>query len=299
MDDLIQLITHQAIPYRVIAITLLAITAHVLVVLLRLFVNRFLLSQPKKQLQKLKSFTTLTSSALAIVIYFFSLGLILQEIGITLSTYFASVSFIGLAVGFGAQGVVQDIVTGLTLVFSDLIDVGDLVEISGQTGMVQSITLRFVQIENALGATVYIPNRTIANITNYPRGYIRCLLDVTLRGDDKVKSQIKSRVQEVMSNINEQFPGILITAPSVEGHLKFKSGKEVLRLKFRIWPNRGGPIETTFSKELTAEIKRFDAEFQDWMIAVSYEAEERKSPITPRWSWNKVSTQADKRNAAK
>jgi len=59
---------------------------------------------------------------------------------------FASVSFIGLAVGFGAREVVQDIVTGKTLVFADLIDVGNLDGISSETGIVQSITLRLYRI---------------------------------------------------------------------------------------------------------------------------------------------------------
>src|SRR5690606_22150626 len=58
------------------------------------------------------------------------------------TTYFASASVIALAIGFGSQGIVQDVVTGLTLIFSDLIDVGDMVEISGQSGVVRSISMR-------------------------------------------------------------------------------------------------------------------------------------------------------------
>src|SRR5687767_4431636 len=89
-------------------------------------------------------------------------------------------SVLGLAIGFGSQGLVQDVVTGLTLIFSDLIDVGDLVEVSGQTGVVRGVTMRFVELENALGGTVFVPNRTISSVINYPRGYVRCFVDVTL-----------------------------------------------------------------------------------------------------------------------
>jgi small conductance mechanosensitive channel len=295
MDDIASYIGQQNAVVRMLAIFSLALVSHALVVSIRLFVNQFLLRQPSKKLQKFKSFTTLTSSALAIFIYFFSIGFILQEVGISLSSYFASVSFIGLAVGFGAQGVVQDIVTGMTLVFSDLIDVGDLVEISSQTGIVQSITLRFVQIENTVGAAVYIPNRTIANITNYPRGYVRCLLDITLRGDEDTKNKVKQSAERLMGNIQEQFPGILITHPSIVGHLKFASGKEVLRLKFRIWPNRGGPIENFFCKELVAEIQQHDPDFKDWMIAISYEVEERIVKVAPKWMWQKTEKARDKK----
>ena len=85
----------------------------------------------------------------------------------------------------------------------------------------------------------------------------------------------------------QQFPGILFTEPSVEGRMLFDSGKEILRLKFRIWPNRGGPVETTFCQDLAAELKSYDPEYLPWMIAVSYEVEARKDPVTAKsvWPW--------------
>ena len=74
----------------------------------------------------------------------------------------------------------QDVLTGLTLVFSDLIDVDDRVEIGGQVGRVRSIGMRFLILENPMGTLVYIPNRSIGSLINYPQGYIRFLVDVTL-----------------------------------------------------------------------------------------------------------------------
>jgi small conductance mechanosensitive channel len=96
--------------------------------------------------------------------YFVAVGLVLKEFGISLTAYFASATIIGLAVGFGSQGLVQDVVNGLTVVFSDLFDVGDMVEIAGQTGFVQKIGIRFTVLNNFMGAEVFIPNRTIANV---------------------------------------------------------------------------------------------------------------------------------------
>src|SRR5690606_143283 len=183
------------------------------------------------------------TSVAVFALYFLMIGFILSELGVSLAGYLATASVVGLAVGFGSQGVVQDVVTGLTLIFSDLIDVGDMVEVSGQTGVVRGITMRFVQLENALGGMVYIPNRTISSVINYPRGYVRCLVDVTLSGDDAAKRRMEDAAVRLMTAFSEQFPGILITPPSVEGRRRLASGKEICRLKFRIWPNRGGPIE--------------------------------------------------------
>ena len=72
---------------------------------------------------------SLASSVILFATYFVAFGLILRELGLSLKAYLTSASIIGLAVGFGSQGVVQDVVTGVTMVFADLFDVGDMVEI--------------------------------------------------------------------------------------------------------------------------------------------------------------------------
>ena len=98
------------------------------------------------QQPKFVTLTRLIVSGVTFVIYFFAFGLILQEFGVNLTAYLASASVIGLAISFGSQGLVQDIVIGLTLIFWDAMDVGDLVEIAGATsvmGRVEEIGLRF------------------------------------------------------------------------------------------------------------------------------------------------------------
>lgn len=276
LKELITQISTLSLPWRLLVFVGLAVLTHLLVIMIRYSLSLLLNSQRAKSFQKIKSVATLVSSAVVFCLYFFSVGFILQEFGVSLAAYLASATVVGLAIGFGLQGVVQDVVTGLTFIFSDLVDVGDLVEISGQTGVVRAITMRFVELENALGAVVFIPNRTINNVINYPRGYIRCIVDITLKGSDSQKALAEQTAITLMQAMHVQFPGILMTKPSSEGRIKLGSGKEILRLKFRIWPNRGQPIETTFVQEMTAFMKQTDPDYQTWMIAISYEVEEKK-----------------------
>jgi small conductance mechanosensitive channel len=112
-------------------------------------------------------------------------------------------------------------------------------------------------------------------VVNYPRGYVRCIADVTLRGDAAGMSAMETAATQLAQSVYEQFPGILLTQPSVEGRRKTTAGKEFLRIKFRIWPGRGAPIEETFRDELTAALQAEDPAYQDWMIAVYYEVEAR------------------------
>jgi small conductance mechanosensitive channel len=145
--------------------------------------------------------------------------------------------------------------------------------------------MRFVELQNALGASVFIPNRTINNVINYPRGYVRCIVDVTLRGDEDAKRAAEAYALSLMQATQEQFAGILMTEPSNEGRQVLETGKEYLRIKFRIWPNRGQPIETSYVQELTAEFRRLDPDYQPWMIAVSYEVERRPQAGPQRLLW--------------
>ena len=258
---------------RVIGFVGIAVVTHLTVVLIRRLAYHLLAAGSARQYAKLRTVGTLAASILIFTLYFLVGGLILRELGVSLTAYLASASVVGLAIGFGSQGVVQDVVTGLTFIFSDLLNVGDLVEVSGQTGIVKGITMRFIELQNAMGASVYLPNRTVTSVINYPRGYVRCIVDVTLLGDDDARNSAEQTAETLMRATHEQFPGILIAAPSIEGRIRLNTGREVLRVKFRIWPGRGAPIESVYVKELTAELQRANADFQPWMIALSYEVE--------------------------
>ena len=285
MNDILSDLNNLSLPWRLVAFAGLAVATHLVVIALRQFGQRALSSQQVNRHQKLRSIATLTTSALVFTLYFLAIGLILREFGVSLTAYLASASVVGLAIGFGSQGIVQDVVTGLTFIFSDLVDVGDLVEISGQTGIVKAITMRFVELGNAMGATVFIPNRTINNVINYPRGYVRCIVDITLRGDDANRDAIEATALRLMSTVQQQFPGIQMREPSSEGRIKFDAGKEILRIKFRIWPNREKPIETTYFQELIAEIKEIIPDYQPWMVSISYEVEKRVARASKSWLW--------------
>jgi small conductance mechanosensitive channel len=263
--------------WRVLVLVVIGVAAHVIVIVAEQVTLWFSLRGSRLRLRRLQSLATLLTSAIVFASYFLILGLILSEFGVSLTAYLASASVLGLAIGFGSQGLVQDVVTGLTLIFSDLIDVGDLVEVSGQTGVVRGVTMRFVELENALGGTVFVPNRTISNVIRYPRGYVRCFVDVTLAGDAAARQRMQAAAVRLMSSFARQFPGVLVREPDVVGRQRLDSGKEFLRLKFRVWPNRGGPIETTFKQELEAELKRDYPEYQSWMISIAYEVEARET----------------------
>ena len=267
---------------RLLLVVAVAAAAHVLVLLIRRFTNYWMGLSIHQNRRKAISLLSIFSSTLIFIFYFAAIGFVLAELGVPIAAYLASASIIGLAVGFGSQGLVQDVVTGLSSIFSNIYDIGDMVEIGGQVGVVKNIGLRFLEINNTLGAKVTIPNRSITNVINYRRGYIRCITDITLPAgsSEDVQESISQRLSLLANGVYEQFPGILVTPPKIEGRLQNSSGRVYLRIKFRIWPGRGAPIEQSFRQEVIQEMTRFDEKYRDWMVSVYYEVEPSRSGRT-------------------
>lgn len=263
----------QTIGKRVLFILAIAVAAHLLVIIIKKGSKLFHTRTRDKSSPKVLSVISLLTSILVFIIYFLAIGYALKELGISLTAYIASASVIGLAVGFGSQGIVQDIVTGFTLILSNQIDIGDMVEINGQTGIISSIGMRFVVFENANGAKVYIPNRNINVVINYPKKHINCQLDIILPTDMELKQSIIKKVDEMLKIVPNKYPNILISKKPKSKILTTIEDYEVLRLIFQIWPGRGTPIESTYKQELVQSIKIIDPSFADWMVSVNYEIE--------------------------
>lgn len=259
---------------RVFLVFAIVVSSHVIVRSVRYMAKHLLSNERVRQWTKLRTIIGLLASTLIFILYFGAFGLVLHEFGVSLTAYLASASIIGLAIGFGSQGVVQDVVTGLTVIFSDLFQVDDLVEISGQTGIVQNIGMRFTSLLNPLGALVYIPNRTIANVIVYSRGYIRCFADITLSAQPETANKMMEKLAGITQGFVQHYPGILRAKPEMGEVESTPTGRLFTRVKFRIWPGRNGPIETAYKQELVATLKTVDSDFADWMVTINNEVSE-------------------------
>lgn len=276
---------------QIAVIICLAVIAHFLVRLLR-FISDWLIrkSAVKKshvgfvtQQPKFVTLTGLITSALTLVIYSIGLGFILSILGMDtksfIATYLATASVVGFAVGFGSQGLVQDVITGLTLIFTDTLEVGDLVEISGQVGRVETVGLRFTELRNFYNQQVFLSNRNISNIARYPRGGVQAYVDVQIPAKaDKAKAV--AAVSRVAKGMWEQFRAIILKEPVISDIQPVKPDeREFLRVQFEIWPGQGPLIETTFRQRVIDALKFIDPNYADWMVVVTYRAVNLVAPI--------------------
>jgi moderate conductance mechanosensitive channel len=220
---------------------------------------------------KVVTFSTVVVGALTFAIYFAGVGMVLAELGLSLRAYLASATVIGLAVGFGSQGLVQDVVIGLTLISSDVLHVGDVVDISGQTGRVERIGLRFTVLVNALDQRVFLPNRNINQINRYPAGHVHVFMDFQLpAGVDE--ERVRELLLSTASGMRAQHRGAIVADPEWRG-VHDAGAWRYARLAIRIWPGQGPLLEQTFSRRAVAALRTLSPDYQEWMASVSYRAE--------------------------
>ncbi len=222
---------------------------------------------------KLATIITIFVSAVTFTIYFVAVGMILREFKISLTTYFASATVIGLAVGFGLQGFVQDLVIGLTLIFSDALTIGEMVKLGDEIGKVDSIGLRFTMLINLHGQRIIIPNRNIATISQFRDGCIRAYVDIQLPQEIDEKSMLRP-IQAIAKGMHSQHKSIILAVPEIFGIKEVKDAQwRYLRIKFKLWPGQIKIIEETFKERVVQLLKKSYPDYAAWMIAVTYKVE--------------------------
>jgi len=223
---------------------------------------------------------SLVLNALKYVIYFSALGFTLREFGVNYTAYLASLSVIGLAIGFGSQGLVQDMVTGFFIIFEGQFDVGDMVEIPPYKGIVKELGLRMTKIRNYLGQEVVIPNRNIAAVGRYSKGAQEVYVDAAARSREAAQ-EASPILESIGKDIAQQFEGVILTPPAALGAVSLATGKHFARLHVSIWPQQEWIIDQQLVPRIHEGLKAAGLEVPDDKIAVSYHLREEK-PV-PGW----------------
>ena len=119
----------------------------------------------------------LRTSLLVVILLFVSFNL-LTQIGVNVAPLLAGAGVVGLALGFGSQKLVQDVITGIFLLFEDAMAVGDVVNLGGKAGVVEQLSIRSIKLRDLDGSVHIIPFSTVTSVTNMTRDFSFAVLDV-------------------------------------------------------------------------------------------------------------------------
>jgi small-conductance mechanosensitive channel len=192
----------------------------------------------------------LVHNLISYTVNFISIMLILGQVGVNLGPLLAGAGVLGLAIGFGAQSLVKDVITGFFIIFEDQFGVGDVIQIDQFKGTVEEIGIRVTRIRSWTGEVHIIPNGNIKQVTNYSTYNSIAVIDVSVAYESDVEKAIKV-LKETVSKIHQENAKI-VKAPEVLGVQMLGNSEIKLRVIAECLPNMQGEI----ARVMNAEIKK-------------------------------------------
>jgi small-conductance mechanosensitive channel len=197
---------------------------------------------------------SLTTAAIAVIV----LLTVLDALGIPTGPLLASAGIVGVAVGFGAQSLVRDIISGIFMLAEDQYGVGDVVDLGDASGVVEAVGLRVTRVRDVDGTVWYIRNGEVQRVGNRSQGWARAVLDVGVAyGEDLARAEeLLLEVARTLQD-DEQFGALVLEEPEMWGVESVSADGVVLRLVVKTQPLQQWAV----ARELRRRIKeRFDAE---------------------------------------
>lgn len=207
--------------------------------------------------KRIETLTRVVRYAASVIIGALTVMLILAEIGISIAPILATAGVAGLAIGFGAQSLVKDYFTGFVMLIENQIRVGDIVEVSGKSGVVEEVTLRYVRLRDIDGSVHFVPNGVIATVTNRSRDFSFALIDVGVAYTEQLDQvrQVIAEVAEVL-RVDPVFGPRILEPIEFMGVEQLADSAVVLRCRFKVAPAEFGPVRREFLLRLKNEFDR-------------------------------------------
>ena len=194
----------------------------------------------------------LARTALRLVLIVLVTMVVLAEIGMNITPLLAGAGVIGLAVGFGAQKLVQDVITGWFILMEDTISVGDNVDLGGgHAGVVERINIRTIQMRDGEGAIHTIPFSAVNAITNKTRDFSFYQVDLGVSYDedtDRVGDIIKGVAQEL--DHDDDYKHLILAPAEIDGVERFEDNAVILRVRIRTRVGQQARVGHEFNRRL-------------------------------------------------
>ncbi len=180
----------------------------------------------------------------------------LSQLGINVGAVLAGAGVLGLAVGFGAQNLVKDVIAGFFLILDDVIRVGDVAQVGNATGVIEEVGLRMTRVRSFNGQLWSIPNGAITEVGNLTRGWARAIVEVGVAYEQDVGQGMKV-LQGVGAAWAAEHADLVLEPPEAQGVMGLNASDVGLRLVVKVKPGEQFAAE----RALRAQVKAaFDAE---------------------------------------
>lgn len=193
------------------------------------FASRFKLSIKREQ-----TLEKLLKNILTYVLYFIAFTMILDQLNIPVKTLLAGAGIVGIAIGFGAQNLVRDIITGFFIIFENQFSVGDYIRTTQYEGFVEEIGLRITKIKSWTGEVHILPNGMIDQVTNFSINNSVGVVDISIAYEEDIDraEQVIEEVVNELAKEHEEF----VKIPEILGVQTLGSSEVTIRVVAEVLP---------------------------------------------------------------
>lgn len=244
-----QLVNYSGDIVKIILIILIAIVA---VRLSNVLVEKFFLNRKKFKMggedKRYDTLKGIIKSITRYTIYFVAFTPILAILGINVSSLLAAAGIGGLAIGFGAQSLVKDGITGFFILLEGQFQIGDYIEIGGKSGIVEEMSLRVTRLKDFNGDIHIIPNGLVDKVTNKSKGDMRAWVDISISFEENIDNAL-----EVLGQICKEISAgcdKIVEGPTVLGVTKIGDFQIVLSIVARTVPMEQWAVERLIRKRI-------------------------------------------------
>ncbi|MBM7704210.1 small conductance mechanosensitive channel [Bacillus iocasae] len=200
----------------------------------------------------------LVQNVFTYAVYFIALVMILEAMSINITALLAGAGIVGLAVGFGAQNLVRDIITGFFIIFEDQFSVGDYVRVGSFEGTVEEIGLRTTKIKSWTGELNILPNGSIIEVTNFSIHNSVAFVDVSISYEEDIQ-----KAEKVIADLLEELPEKyedMVKPPEILGIQTLGPSELVIRVISEVKPMRHFFIARMLRKDIRVRLNEHGIE---------------------------------------
>jgi small conductance mechanosensitive channel len=187
--------------------------------------------------KRAQTFARLLQRTLSVVVAVMAGLMILRELDIDITPVLTGAGIAGLAIGFGAQTLVRDVLSGFFMIFEDQVRVGDVVTVNGQGGLVEEVNLRTIVLRDEQGAVHIFPNGEVKTLSNMSKDFSYYVITVGVAYDDDVERATDAMAQAAAGLTNEpEFKPYILAPLEIFGVDAFEPGQLVIKARIKTVP---------------------------------------------------------------
>ncbi|MEJ2864596.1 mechanosensitive ion channel family protein [Actinomycetospora flava] len=209
-----------------------------------------------RRAQRARTVSSVIRNAATILIFGTAFMMVLGQFGVNLAPVLASAGVVGLAIGFGAQNLVKDFLSGIFMLLEDQYGVGDHVDLGDAVGTIERVGLRTTTVRDVTGMVWYVRNGTIERVGNGSQDHAVAVLDIPLALDTDVTRAAAIAEEAAVAAIDDNgHGGDVLDKPQVLGVQELSASGMTLRLTARTKPGRQWAVQRAMTERVVAALR--------------------------------------------